>query len=328
MASPFVADVGRAVRGVPRTALRWPRSVLSWRRLVVALVLGIALAVAYTFWFRHSSLVAVEEVEVSKLSFAEAEVTAALTGAGKEMTTLDVDSSALERAVRGFPTVAAVSVEADFPHRLAIEVTERRPIATVGAGEGVPVAGDGTVLSGISVGELELPPIEADRAPATGTLDGVSLAQAEVLGAAPDPLRPAIRAAGVDDDYGVVVDLEGEVELRFGDSRDARAKWAAAAAVLADPKLDGLTYIDLRLPGRPAVGGASLPASEAVETNEAIAPAPLTEAPPVTADPAAAAPPPTAPAATDPAPAAPESAAPAPPAPAHASGVAGATAAP
>lgn len=329
MSSPFVADVGRAVRGAPRAALTVPRavlsvlSVLSLRRLAVALILALVLGSGYMFWFRHSSLVAVEKVKVSGLSFAEAEVSAALTGAGKEMTTLDVDVAALERAVRGYPTVASVSVETDFPRGLAIEVTERAPVATIGGGEGVPVAGDGTVLSGIDVAGLDLPPIEVARSPASGALGGVALAQAEVLGAAPDPLRPAIRSAGVDREYGVFVELAGEVELRFGDSRDARAKWAAAAAILADPKLERLTYIDLRLPGRPAVGGSPLPVSEAEQPEEAIAPAPVETAPPAPVETAAEAPAPVAPAPAEPA----APTAPAPAAP-PASGVAGAAAAP
>ena len=38
-----------------------------------------------------------------------------------------------------------------------------------------------------------------------------------------------------------------------------RAKWIAATRVLADPEAAGATYIDVRLPGRPAAGG--LPAA-------------------------------------------------------------------
>ena len=39
--------------------------------------------------------------------------------------------------------------------------------------------------------------------------------------------------------------------VRFGSSSGAADKWAAAAAVLADPKLDALTYVDVRVPERP-----------------------------------------------------------------------------
>jgi hypothetical protein len=152
-----------------------------------------------------------------------------------------------------------------------------------------------------------------------------------VLGAAPVPLRPAIEAAEIDKETGVVVNLVEGIEVRFGDSSESGAKWAAAAAILADEKLDQLDYIDVRLPGRPAVGGAPLPepSAEEVATEVPEAPVPVdpaatdpaaTEAAPVPVDPAATAPP-ADPTATAPAPA---------PAtqPPPASGVAGATAAP
>ena len=51
--------------------------------------------------------------------------------------------------------------------------------------------------------------------------------------------------------------LRGGIPVRFGNGREATQKWAAAAAVLADPKLDGLTYVDVRVPERAAAGGAS-----------------------------------------------------------------------
>ena len=50
-----------------------------------------------------------------------------------------------------FPTIASVSVDANFPHGLRIEVDERPPALVVSAGEReVPVAGDGTLLTGVS----------------------------------------------------------------------------------------------------------------------------------------------------------------------------------
>jgi cell division protein FtsQ len=330
MASPFTADVGRFARTLPRAALRVPRS-LTRRRVAIALALAALLTSGYLFWLRDSSLVAIDDVEVSGLTYAQDEVTAALTTAAGRMTTLNADPVELEGAVEEFPTVASITIDPGFPHHLAIDVTERAPIGVIGGDEGVAVAGDGTVLSGIAVEDEKLPPIEVENPPSSGRLDGVALAQAEVLGAAPEPLRPTIQGAELDRDEGVVIGLVEGIEIRFGDSSDAEAKWAAAAAILADPKLDGLSYIDVRLPGRPAIGGASLP--ESAPEDEVTE---IPETPPV--DPAAA---PTVPAPTDPA-AAPVDpaaappptdptaapAAPAPADPAPATGVAGGTTAP
>jgi cell division protein FtsQ len=330
MASPFTADVGRIARTVPRAALSLPRALgggLNRKRVILALVLVVALVAAYFLWFRDSSLVAIDDVEVTGVKYQQEEVTAALSAAAEEMTTLNADPGELERAVSEFPTVASVAIDPGFPHHLAITVTERAPVASMGEGQGVAVAGDGTVLAGVTTEDLKLPPIEVERPPASGKLAGVALAQAEVLGAAPDPIRPAIEEARVDKDHGVVVGLTEGIEVRFGDSKDAAAKWASAVAILADPKLDQVSYVDVRLPGRPAIGGAPLPEPTAEEAAAAAEAAPTTvpeEAPvvpvdPAVIDPAAA---PVDPAATAPAPD------PAATAPAPATGIAGGTAVP
>ena len=52
-----------------------------------------------------------------------------------------------------------------------------------------------------------------------------------------------------------MVELRDGPELIFGDPTRARAKWTAAARVLADPKAEGASYVDVRIPGRPAAGG-------------------------------------------------------------------------
>jgi hypothetical protein len=56
-------------------------------------------------------------------------------------------------------------------------------------------------------------------------------------------------------DDGYVAELHDGPELIFGAATRLRAKWAAAARVLADLEARGASYVDLRIPGRPAVGG-------------------------------------------------------------------------
>jgi cell division protein FtsQ len=53
----------------------------------------------------------------------------------------------------------------------------------------------------------------------------------------------------------VVITLKNGPELVFGSAADARAKWIAAARVLAESSAAGATYLDLRIPGRVAAGG-------------------------------------------------------------------------
>ena len=121
------------------------------------------------------------------------------------------------------------------------------------------MAGDGTILRGIPV-EGSLPRIEARGATHGNRLtDPAALHQARIAGTAPAALRPRLEAIEMRDEDGIVVQMRDGPELIFGDATRARAKWIAATRVLADPEAEGASYIDVRLPGRPAAGG--LPAS-------------------------------------------------------------------
>src|SRR5919106_218815 len=111
-------------------------------------------------------------------------------------------------------------------------------------------------LRGAATAELDLPKLEAQAEPSATRLVDDALEQARVLGAAPDPMRPLVEQTN-EDDQGVGVVLTDGITLLFGDAGQADAKWAAAARVLADGELGGLSYIDLRAPERPAVGGAA-----------------------------------------------------------------------
>jgi len=227
--------------------------------VLLACVAGAA-AIAYFAWFRDSSLVAVRDVNVEGVQSSDrARVVTALTHAAQGMTTLHVQADRLQGAVRDLPTVASVSADPSFPHGLTIHVTERRPALVVIDGDRrVPVAADGSLLSGAQV-DGQLPQLRVDSVPRSGRLSGEALAEALTVGATPAPLRPLIDGATVLSQYGVVVTMKGGIQLRFGGAANRKAKWGAAAAVLADPELTALTYVDVRVPQRPAVGGTSTP---------------------------------------------------------------------
>ena len=101
-----------------------------------------------------------------------------------------------------------------------------------------------------------LPVLEVEQAPQGAMLEGEELDQALVVGAAPEELLPLIEKIGLSKEYGVELTLRGGIPVRFGNAAAAGEKWSAAAAVLADPKLDALSYLDVRVPERPAAGGA------------------------------------------------------------------------
>jgi len=137
------------------------------------------------------------------------------------------------------------------------DVRVARAAAVIGSGaEAVAVSGEGQVLAWFPLPEDEpLPSLPLSEPPADGTLAGTLLQQARVLGAAPAPLRPYLESSYYGE-TGVDVKLRSGIELRFGDDSQLGPKWKAAAAVLADPTIEALDYVDLHAPRRPAVGGS------------------------------------------------------------------------
>ena len=253
----------RPLLGIPRSRRRRPARrapasgvLLLRRRVVAGVVLVLALYIAYMFWFRDLSLFAVEKVTVKGASTSRADITKALERVSGDMTTLHLNDGELRDAVSGFPTVASMSAETSFPHGLTVTITERLPVATVRLdGRTVPVSADGYVLQGADFDAKSLPQIQGADARGLRLVSAAAV-QAAVLGAAPRELRDRISASAWDSDRGgVVVDLDGAPELRFGDASRVADKWAAAIAVLEGPDPPSPGYLDVSVPERPVSGG-------------------------------------------------------------------------
>lgn len=129
--------------------------------------------------------------------------------------------------------------------------------ATIGAGsEAVGVAGSGAVVRWLPLPEdPPLPRLPLDEVPEGGRLRGPALEQVRVLAAVPDELRPYVEGSYYGES-GVDVELTTGIELRFGDAAQAARKWKAAAAILADPEVTALDYVDLHAPARPSFEGS------------------------------------------------------------------------
>lgn len=136
--------------------------------------------------------------------------------------------------------------------------------SVIGTGSSaVGVSAQGAVLSWLPPPkESTLPRLPLSAPPKSGRLAGTALQQARVLGAVPAGLRPYVERSYYGES-GVDVILNSGIELRFGDASQVGKKWRAAAAVLADPSVTALDYVDLHAPGRPAIWGSShsLPAA-------------------------------------------------------------------
>jgi cell division protein FtsQ len=221
-----------------------------------AVVLLAAVLAGGWMWLRDSSLARVEKVTITgATSSEESRVEAALENAARDMTTLHVRHDALESAVAAYPSVAGIEVETDFPHGMSIEVIEHRPVAALDVdGRRIPVSGGGVVLTGVRADD-RLPSIRRDTSPPESKVDDRRTSAAlQVAAAAPDALLERSQRLYWGQ-KGLIVDLQNGPPLVFGTPEAARAKWSAAARVLAEPSAAGATYLDLRAPGRVGAGG-------------------------------------------------------------------------
>jgi hypothetical protein len=166
------------------------------------------------------------------------------------------------RRIAGAVLVAAVLAALAFQllardSAAAPRVTLPPATATIGEGtDAVPVGPDGAILEWLPLSEeVQLPSLPISEPPPKGELGGEVLEQARVLGAAPAALRPYIESSYYGES-GVDVELRSGIELRFGNATRLKEKWKAAVAVLADPEIVALDYVDLHEPRRPAVAGS------------------------------------------------------------------------
>ena len=285
--NPLVRDLAAAL---PRTLAALPARIASRpvrlslsphtrRRLVLAALVRAPVAGLYQFWLRDSSLVAVDEVEVTGLTTKDApRIQATLEAAAEDMTTLHVRTDELEEVAASSRSSRRSRSSATSRTACGSQVTERRPAALVSVG-GVPlpVAGDGTRARAAPRPPEGLPLLRMEKPAADGRVtDPRTLRALLVAGAAPARLPAADRAR----DRGARAGHRGRARGRARRSSSATPTTRSRSGprplrVLADPDAAGATYIDVRLPERPVAGG--LP----VETIEPVAPAGDVVAPPV-----------------------------------------------
>ena len=246
------------------SALRAPRAGLArlWanRRSRLALlgtILAIPLLVGGWMLLRSSPLVAVRHVHVSGVRGRDAAaIESALRSAGRRMSTLAVDLAALRAAVAPFAVVREVRASANFPHTLNVSVVEQPPVAALlVSGARTAVAADGVVL-GQALLSSRLPTVDANFEPRVGQRvreAGVGEAL-EVLGAAPHALAVHVSSASTGKE-GLTLKMDNGLLVLFGDATRPHAKWRALERVLIDEGSTGASYIDVRLPERPAAGG-------------------------------------------------------------------------
>ena len=255
--------------GPPFPALTAPVRKLAshvWRRrrlriALLAVLAALPLLAGGWLWLRDSSLVAVRQVEISGVHGPEAhEIRAALVAEARHLSTLDVDSGALRSAAAPFSVVREVRAAPSLPHGLHIQVVEQLPVAALSfGGVRTAVAADGVVL-GPALLTGSIPVLSGGTAAGATVLQTgqrltgpTALAGLTVLGAAPASLERLIAQVGMGT-RGLTVTMRNGLLAYFGDASRPHAKWLALERVLADPGSAGASYVDVRMPERPAAG--------------------------------------------------------------------------
>jgi cell division septal protein FtsQ len=131
-----------------------------------------------------------------------------------------------------------------------------RPVAQIGEGKRVILVGAGGELLGASKTKNapKFPVLVMKKRPPTDRVRGHVLEEVRLIAATPKALRPYLAKASLGK-TGVDIALTSGIEIRFGDQSEALRKWKAAAAVLADPSVTLLSYVDVHSPTRPSVEG-------------------------------------------------------------------------
>jgi cell division septal protein FtsQ len=199
----------------------------------------------------------VKKVTINGLTTSqEPQIRHELERASRRMTTLHVDTRALQKAVGRYPVVAGFTVSTELPDVLRLSVRERPPGAILvdPQGQSYPVAADGTVLPGVEAGQVAR--IAVEQLPDTARVtDPATAIAVRVAAGAPEPLGAEIAGVEVVPDHPIAVHMTGGTDVILGDAERLEEKWAAAAAALADPEVSGASYVDVTLPDRPVAGG-------------------------------------------------------------------------
>jgi cell division protein FtsQ len=237
-----------------RTERTW-RWLPGGRSLAVGLAL-VALAGGAYLIARESSIFAVQRIDVRGASpELAARIRSAL--APLEGTSLvSFSRSAADRRLAGFPEIARVGYDRDFPHTLHVQVTVEQPVAILRrATDAWLVSATGRVLSALRPGSY--PPLPRIwLAAETGVDVGgtVETGWAVLVAAALRAERPHMHVLAVRDDGDgqLVLQVTGGREVRLGDTGNLALKLAVAAAIL--PRAEDALYVDVSVPTRAVAG--------------------------------------------------------------------------
>jgi cell division protein FtsQ len=199
--------------------------------VVIAVVVTAAGGGVWAAW--SSPLLAVQTVTIKGTSrLTPAEVRAA-AGVPIGRSLLRLDPGSIQARVARLPAVRTVTVDRDWPHRLVITVTERRPVAVVSAGGRTELLdAAGVAFATVDAAPRGLLPIVLG-APVPGPGDADAHAALAVWSELPASLRTTVIGIDAASPADVALRLRGRRTVVWGDPTQAARKLAVLRALMA-----------------------------------------------------------------------------------------------
>jgi cell division protein FtsQ len=221
------------------------RKRLIWVAIAAAILLVLVGAVAVL----ASSLFDVRTVDVQGAVYTNPQELSAIVDGLRGEAILLVDTRQIERKLESIPWVESARVSTQFPHRVFIDIRERKPIATFAGSDGKfrVIDRDGRVLDvvdGIPIDYMLVTGANPDVD--QGQFAGRPFASAAQLAIAlPSEVRALTESIGVDATAGdLTLQLHGGIKVQLGPSADLSAKLVRLLSEVRGG-LDGICALDV-----------------------------------------------------------------------------------
>jgi len=230
------------------TAPRVPRRSLRFRRFVAVTC---ALTVLYggVTLLSSQSFFRVQQVTVIGNVHETAGQIIAMSHLDEHPPMLTLNAGAINDAVTQLRWVEKVDVSRQWPHRVTVTVTERRPIAVAADFNGVLhlVDGEGRSLDPAPVG-ANLPHLAAVGPDGPWPFDRWAKPAATVARRLPAAFRAQVASVSVDVKGRVTLHFTTPVTFYLGQTDNLHAKFVAVASVIAGQVLRPNSYVDVSVP--------------------------------------------------------------------------------
>ena len=247
----------------PRISRRRKAVVRSKRRKAVATGAGVVVVAGLVWLAFFSPLLEVERVVVVGGRHVSAEDVAAVAGLDRDNLLL-LSTERVAQKVRRLPWVRGARVTRRLPDTVRVRVTERRPAMVLSTTRGRWTLDRAGRVLGRGVAERRLPVLGgvqvARLSPGHILSDAEVQAALDVWRSLPRVLRARVAGVFASSLERIALSLDDDVVVRYGAAESMAAKNSVLRAVLARVRAEGRSvgYIDVRVPGSPAISAAGV----------------------------------------------------------------------